>query len=347
MAALLRDAIHPNLVQTLEGTPALVHGGPVRQHRPRLQLDPRDAHRHALRRHRRHGGGVRLRPRRREVPRHQVRLRRHVALGRRAGRDGARAQDARRRPEGRRSAVEDLAALSRGMPEPRAAPRQRPDLRPARGRRDQPLPDGHAGRDRVSREALRRARRQGRALRSLRARRRRGRGPRPRRPRRDRPGARPGTGRSTPGTGRSPRRSRSSRAGSTAPEASPSPRRPRSASSATKNTVSATCRSVIAKTPYSFSDDPKKGGRPSGFTLHVDKTRLFAGAGFVVAICGDIMTMPGLPKQPAAETDRRRLRRASVPASSDFARAARSDRKYPGPGRRICCRRGQEMCKVR
>jgi formate--tetrahydrofolate ligase len=59
---------------------------------------------------------------------------------------------------------------------------------------------------------------------------------------------------------------------------------------------------VIAKTPYSFSDDPKKGGRPSGFTLHVDKTRLFAGAGFVVAICGDIMTMPGLPKKPAAET---------------------------------------------
>ena len=58
----------------------------------------------------------------------------------------------------------------------------------------------------------------------------------------------------------------------------------------------------IAKTPYSFSDDPKKGGRPSGFTLHVDRTRLFAGAGFVVAICGDIMTMPGLPKKPAAET---------------------------------------------
>jgi formate--tetrahydrofolate ligase len=59
---------------------------------------------------------------------------------------------------------------------------------------------------------------------------------------------------------------------------------------------------VIAKTPYSFSDDPKRGGRPSGFTLQVDRTRLFAGAGFVVAICGDIMTMPGLPKQPAAET---------------------------------------------
>jgi formate--tetrahydrofolate ligase len=58
----------------------------------------------------------------------------------------------------------------------------------------------------------------------------------------------------------------------------------------------------VAKTPYSFSDDPRKGGRPSGFTLHVDKTRLLAGAGFVVAICGDIMTMPGLPRKPAAET---------------------------------------------
>ncbi|HEY3202961.1 MAG TPA: formate--tetrahydrofolate ligase [Thermoanaerobaculia bacterium] len=58
----------------------------------------------------------------------------------------------------------------------------------------------------------------------------------------------------------------------------------------------------VAKTPYSFSDDPRKGGRPSGFTLHVDRTRLFAGAGFVVAICGDIMTMPGLPRKPAAET---------------------------------------------
>jgi formate--tetrahydrofolate ligase len=58
----------------------------------------------------------------------------------------------------------------------------------------------------------------------------------------------------------------------------------------------------VAKTPYSFSDDPKKGGRPAGFTLHVDRTRLFAGAGFVVAVCGDIMTMPGLPKAPAAET---------------------------------------------
>jgi formate--tetrahydrofolate ligase len=57
----------------------------------------------------------------------------------------------------------------------------------------------------------------------------------------------------------------------------------------------------LAQTPYSFSDDPRKGGRPVGFTLSGDRVRLFAGAGFVVASCGDIMTMPGLPNAPAAE----------------------------------------------
>ncbi len=57
----------------------------------------------------------------------------------------------------------------------------------------------------------------------------------------------------------------------------------------------------IAKTQYSFSDDPTKMGRPEGFTLHVRELRISAGAGFIVALTGDIMTMPGLPKKPAAE----------------------------------------------
>ena len=56
----------------------------------------------------------------------------------------------------------------------------------------------------------------------------------------------------------------------------------------------------IAKTQYSFSSDPALRGAPSGHTLTVREVRLSAGAGFVVAICGDIMTMPGLPKAPAA-----------------------------------------------
>ena len=57
----------------------------------------------------------------------------------------------------------------------------------------------------------------------------------------------------------------------------------------------------IAKTQYSFSDDPKKLGAPEGFTLTIRQVRLSAGAGFVVALSGDIMTMPGLPRVPAAE----------------------------------------------
>lgn len=58
----------------------------------------------------------------------------------------------------------------------------------------------------------------------------------------------------------------------------------------------------IAKTPYSFSADESLLGAPEGFTLPVREVRLAAGAGFVAAICGEVMTMPGLPKVPAAET---------------------------------------------
>lgn len=57
----------------------------------------------------------------------------------------------------------------------------------------------------------------------------------------------------------------------------------------------------IAKTQYSLSDDPKKPGRPKNFNVSVRNVKLSAGAGFVVVLTGDIMTMPGLPKVPAAE----------------------------------------------
>jgi len=57
----------------------------------------------------------------------------------------------------------------------------------------------------------------------------------------------------------------------------------------------------MAKTQYSFADDPALLGAPEGHTLNVREARLAAGAGFVVAICGEIMTMPGLPKTPSAE----------------------------------------------
>ena len=57
----------------------------------------------------------------------------------------------------------------------------------------------------------------------------------------------------------------------------------------------------IAKTQYSFSDDPAKLGAPEDFKVTVRQVKVSAGAGFVVALTGDIMTMPGLPKSPAAE----------------------------------------------
>jgi formate--tetrahydrofolate ligase len=57
----------------------------------------------------------------------------------------------------------------------------------------------------------------------------------------------------------------------------------------------------IAKTQYSLSDDPQARGRPEDFALIVTDASVSAGAGFVVVYCGDIMTMPGLPKIPSAE----------------------------------------------
>ena len=57
----------------------------------------------------------------------------------------------------------------------------------------------------------------------------------------------------------------------------------------------------IAKTQYSFSDDPAKLGAPEGFTVTVKNVKVSAGAGFIVVLTGDILTMPGLPKKPAAE----------------------------------------------
>jgi formate--tetrahydrofolate ligase len=57
----------------------------------------------------------------------------------------------------------------------------------------------------------------------------------------------------------------------------------------------------MAKTQYSFTTDPTRLGAPDHHDVRVREVRLAAGAGFVVAICGDIMTMPGLPRRPAAE----------------------------------------------
>ena len=58
----------------------------------------------------------------------------------------------------------------------------------------------------------------------------------------------------------------------------------------------------VAKTQYSFSTDPKLRGAPTGHIVDIREVRLAAGAQFVVMICGDIMTMPGLPRVPSANS---------------------------------------------
>jgi formate--tetrahydrofolate ligase len=60
----------------------------------------------------------------------------------------------------------------------------------------------------------------------------------------------------------------------------------------------------MAKTQYSFSTDPNLRGAPTGHSVPIREVRLSAGAGFVVVICGEIMTMPGLPRVPSAENIR-------------------------------------------
>ena len=58
----------------------------------------------------------------------------------------------------------------------------------------------------------------------------------------------------------------------------------------------------MAKTQFSFSTDPNLKGAPSGHVIQIREVRLSAGAGFIVVVCGEIMTMPGLPRVPAANT---------------------------------------------
>ena len=145
MTLLLKDAILPNLVQTLEGGPALVHGGPFGNIAHGCNSHPRDPARPCAGRHRGHRGRVRLRPRRREVLRHQVPVRRAQPGGRGARRDGAVAQDARRRRKKQLTHARRGRARARPR-QPRRHTRERAAVRRAGHRRDQPLRQRHATR---------------------------------------------------------------------------------------------------------------------------------------------------------------------------------------------------------
>ena len=78
-------------------------------------------------------------------------------------------------------------------------------------------------------------------------------------------------------------------------------RRQETGGAAGKLWVTATAPICVAKTQYSLTDDPGKLGAPTDFEVTVRNLKISAGAGFIVALTGEIMTMPGLPKRPAAE----------------------------------------------
>ena len=299
MAVLLRDALAPNLVQTLEHTPAFVHGGPFANIA--------------------HGCSSVV------ATRAALRLADYVVTEAGFGADlGAeKFVDIKCRKSGLRPDAAVLVATVRalkfhgGVEVPDLSGRtsvpwsaawrtsrgtsQRPrGLRDPVRRRPQPLPDRHRRGGGPGRRAGRRTRRPGPPGDALRRRRRR----------RDRPregGARP-AGRRRPvdvllhlprraaaqGEGRDPRPP-ALRGVSVTWDGKAKRRLDRLEADGYGGLP--VC---VAKTQYSFSTDATLRGAPTGHDLHVREVRLSAGAGFVVLVCGDVMTMPGLPAAPAA-----------------------------------------------
>ena len=96
-------------------------------------------------------------------------------------------------------------------------------------------------------------------------------------------------------------RSRRSSRGSTAPTASSTCRRPASRSSSSRTSATATCRSAWPRPSTRSATMRALKGRPTGFTVPIREVRLSAGAGFVTPLCGEMRTMPGLPSKPGGE----------------------------------------------
>ena len=309
MTVIMKEAIKPNLVQTLEGQPALVHAGPFGNIAHAQQLDHRGPHRAEARRLRRHRGGLRERPRLPEVLRHRVPDRR-VRAERGGARDhGARDEVARRQAvqgpgaaktstRSRRGA-DNLAAHIQivrqyGLPcvvainsFPTDTPAEIALVRGAGARRPAPR------RSWRTTGFARRRRRRGRA----------GQG--------GRRGVRASRTRSSSSRRRhADRRSRSrrSRRSSTARRASTCRCRRRRTSQRIEKLGLGTAPVCMAKTHLSLSHDPLLRNRPTGFILPVRGLVPSAGAGFVVALCGDMQRMPGLGKTPAFHEHRHRRR---------------------------------------
>ena len=301
MSVLLKDAMAPNLVQTLEGSPAFVHGGPFANiahgcnsvMATRLGLKLADVVVTEAGFGADLGGEKFL-----DIKCRSAGL---TAVLRRGGGDGARAEDAWRRRAQRAGAGKCRGGEARRR-QPAAPCRESAKIRPAGGGGGQPFHLRHRGRVRRDPRRDGGARVRGDLLHPLGA-----------------------------TAARAPRTlARAVVSRIEAGEAAYRPLYPLEMKLADKIRTIATgdlpglgyrragCGGkrlaafeeagfgdvpvCIAKTQYSFTADPTVMGAPTGHVLPVREVRLSAGAGFVVAICGDIMTMPGLPRVPAAES---------------------------------------------
>ena len=303
MTVLLMKAIQPNLVQTLENNPAFIHGGPFANiaHGCNSVMATKTALK--LADYRGDGGGLRRRPRGGKILRHQVPLGRAEALRGGDRRDDPGAEDAWRRGQGGARQAERRGA-EEGLRQSRPPYRQRKTVRRAGGGGDQPLHLRHGRGDRGDpgvrprRTASRRSsastgRRARRAPRSWRMRWCGWRNPAPR-----------SSPRSTTATCRSGRRSTQIVTRIYRAEEAVADKKIRDQLHAWDKEGYNRFPVCMAKTQYSFSTDPNLRGAPTHHVVPIREVRLSAGAGFVVVICGEIMTMPGLPKVPAAEAIR-------------------------------------------
>ena len=307
MTALLKDALAPNLVQTIEHNPVFIHGGPFANIAHGCNSVIATSVGPEARRLRRHRSRLWRRSRGREIHRHQMPQSRAAAGRGGGGGDGAGVEDARRR--GAQCAARGKCRRARkGLCQPAAASRQYPPVRFAGGGVGQPLQRRHPPRARSAQGALRRRGRQGGHRRSLGARRRGRGGAGPRQSSTSRKAARPSSTSSTPTRCRCSTRSAPSLSASTAPTISRRRSRCRTSSPSCRIRDLGHFPVCIAKTQLSFTTDPNAKGAPSGHTVAIREVRLSAGAEFVVAICGDIMTMPGLPQGAGGEQHRSRRR---------------------------------------
>ena len=304
MTVLLKDALMPNLVQTLENNPVFIHGGPFANiaHGCNSVLATKTALKLADYVVTEAGFGADLGAEKF----FDIKCRK-AGLDAGRGRDRrhrARAQDARRRRQGRPQERERRRPSTKGCDNlKRHLENMRKFGVPAVVAINRFITDTDAeiaGSDEGGRER----RRQGLRVHPLGRRRRRHRGSSPvtwsSSPKR----ARRTSSRSIPTTCRCATRSRPSPPRSTAPPTSPAMPPSRRAFKDLEAGGFGHLPVCMAKTQYSFSTDPNKRGAPTGHIVPVRELRLSAGAEFVVVITGEIMTMPGLPRVPAAESIR-------------------------------------------